>query len=85
MRVRYAGPSGAVNRDVGQHTGGDRLDHGSIYDLPADLARRLVAGSQDWHRVAPTPASRPPARAAATTAPVSPARTTKEEVTDGTP
>lgn len=86
MRVRYAGPSGAVNRDVGRHTGtGDRLEHGTVYDLPADIARRLVAGSQDWHRATPTSAPRPAETADAPTAPAGPASTTKEEVTDGTP
>lgn len=79
MKVLYDGPSGAVNRDVGRHTGqGSRLVHGAEYDLPADLATRLVARSAHW--VKPQHAARKP-----NPTPAPAASATTKEVTDGTP
>lgn len=73
MKVRYDGPSGAVNRDVGRHAGqGDLLVRGREYDVPADLAHRLMDSSPHWSK--PTPAAPKKAPAPST-----------QEVTDGTP
>lgn len=53
-KVRYIGGEGTVNRDVGEATGrGDVLEPGAVYDLPAELARSLVASSTAWETVKP--------------------------------
>lgn len=50
-RVKYVGPAGAVNRDVGRETGeGDLLEPGREYDVPQELVKRLVDGSPHWQR-----------------------------------
>ena len=50
--VRYDGPAGQANHDVGRATGGgDLLEPGAVYDLPAELAERLVESSAWWSRV----------------------------------
>jgi hypothetical protein len=78
MKVLYIGPSGAVNRDVGRHTGqGDRLVRGAEYDLPSALATELVERSAHWSKPSPS-AKKPPPPAAATTP-------SPKEVTDVTP
>jgi hypothetical protein len=42
-----------VNRDVGQALGaGDLLVPGAEYDLPRELADRLIAGSRRWEKIA---------------------------------
>jgi hypothetical protein len=75
MRVRYDGPSGAVNRDVGRHTDqGDRLIPGREYDVPAKIAERLMDSSPHWSKVT-----------APKKAPVMPVAVSTQEVTDGTP
>ena len=41
--VRYVGPDGQANREIGLATGsGDLLEPGAVYDVPAELAHRLV-------------------------------------------
>lgn len=50
MRVRWDGPTGAVNRDVGRASGhGDALVHGMTYEVPDELGERLT--SAGWARV----------------------------------
>lgn len=49
--MRYVGPEGQVNRDVGADTGeGDELTPGHVYEVSADLADRL-ADTASWERV----------------------------------
>jgi hypothetical protein len=48
-KVRYLGPSGAVNRDVGAESGrGDVMHYRAEYEVSEQLAKRLVASSADW-------------------------------------
>lgn len=50
--VKYVGPDGQANHDVGQETGeGDLLEHGRMYEVSAELAKRLVESSSSWERV----------------------------------
>jgi hypothetical protein len=50
MQVRWDGPSGSVNRDVGAETGeGDVLEHGCVYELSDELAESLVRHDASWH------------------------------------
>lgn len=49
--MRYVGPEGQVNRDVGAETGeGDELVPGQVYDVSTDLADRLDNTAM-WERV----------------------------------
>ena len=49
--MRYVGPEGQVNRDVGRDTGeGDELTPGHVYEVSAELADRLAATAM-WERV----------------------------------
>lgn len=49
--MRYVGPDGQVNRDVGAETGeGDELTPGHVYEVSAELADRL-ANTAMWERV----------------------------------
>lgn len=49
--MRYVGPDGQVNRDVGAETGeGDELEPGQVYEVSAELADRL-ANTAMWERV----------------------------------
>lgn len=53
MKVRYDGPSGNVNRDVGAETGqGDVLEHGCVYDVSDELGEALVSYDASWHDAA---------------------------------
>lgn len=74
MRVRYGGPDGAINHDVGRATGSTALTPGADYDVPADLAARLIASSVHW-------SASPPEKPAKQT--VKP-DTTAKEPSDGT-
>jgi hypothetical protein len=50
-KVRYTGEAGAL-REVGEATGkGDLIEPGAIVNVPAALARRLVASSSSWQLV----------------------------------
>lgn len=62
VKVLYSGPEGQANPEVGRATGGgDLLEPGTVYDVPAELADRLtgtkneddehVGGSVHWERV----------------------------------
>lgn len=52
MNIIYTGPEGQANHEVGVLTGkGDMLEPGSVYDLPRELANRLVNGDARWERV----------------------------------
>jgi hypothetical protein len=49
MEVRYDGPSGNVNRDVGAETGnGDVLEHGCVYDVSEQLGDTLLTYDANW-------------------------------------
>lgn len=53
MKVRYDGPPGAINRDVGQETGrGDALNPGDEFEVSDALGRRLLASSVHFNEVA---------------------------------
>lgn len=48
-RVKFIGPPGLANVEVGAATGeGDFLEPDKVYDLPKDLAERLVESSSFW-------------------------------------
>lgn len=50
--VIYKGPEGQANHEVGVLTGkGDMLEPGGVYELPLELANRLVNGDARWERV----------------------------------
>jgi signal transduction protein with GAF and PtsI domain len=50
--VKYVGPDGQANPEVGRETGeGDLLEHGRVYQVSAELADRLVESSVMWERV----------------------------------
>lgn len=57
-KVRYLGPSGAVNRDVGAESGrGDVMHYRAEYEVSERLAKRLLASSADWTVVEEKPAT----------------------------
>ena len=50
--VIYNGPEGQANHEVGVAAGkGDMLQPGEVYDLPLELANRLVNSDTRWERV----------------------------------
>ena len=52
MRLRYDGPDGQVNYEVGIRTEESALlEPGKVYDLPAELAHDLLETSAHWARV----------------------------------
>ena len=45
--VLYTGPDGQASREIGLATGrGDLLETGAVYDVPPELAARLVGGGE---------------------------------------
>lgn len=52
MKLIYTGPEGQANHEVALAAGkGDILQPGEVYDLPAELANRLVKSDERWSRV----------------------------------
>jgi hypothetical protein len=49
--VKYIGPSGQVNYEVGIESGDPNLVPEHVYDLADDLAERLVKSSKYWVKV----------------------------------
>lgn len=50
--VRYSGPEGQANHEIGKATGeGDLLTPGNVYDVPEELADKLVDSSAWFERV----------------------------------
>jgi hypothetical protein len=48
-KVRYIGNEPVLCREVGEATGdGDLIAPNSVHEVPAALARRLVASSLQW-------------------------------------
>lgn len=52
MKLRYVGPEGQSNPEIGQETGdGDFLEAGKIYELSPELGERALASGEHFKRV----------------------------------
>jgi hypothetical protein len=51
MKILYSGTADQVNQDVGDAIGNASLEPGTVYDLPASLAKRLAESDVRWSLV----------------------------------
>jgi hypothetical protein len=51
MRVKFSGPAGQVNYEVGMEVGNPELEPGAIYDVSKELAARLLDSSAFFAKV----------------------------------
>jgi hypothetical protein len=48
VSVKYIGPAGQMNYEVAEALEGEAVEEGKSYELPEDLAERLIASSPHW-------------------------------------